>query len=99
MTTDPEEFSQEIHHASPERPVDVIYDAVFRFELETGQITEWNAGAEELYGWRRQDALGRQPHELLKTMHDGRATTSWLRSLSAAAGVGRWSRPLGLATG
>ena len=70
MTTDPEEFSQEIHHASPERPVDVIYDAVFRFELETGQITEWNAGAEELYGWRRQDALGRQPHELLKTMHD-----------------------------
>ncbi len=29
------------------------------------RITYWSDGAEEIYGWRRQDALGKMAHELL----------------------------------
>jgi PAS domain S-box-containing protein len=31
------------------------------------QITHWNRGAQELYGWTADEALGRSPQELLKT--------------------------------
>lgn len=32
-----------------------------------GKIQFWNAGAEALYGWQREEALGRISHELLAT--------------------------------
>jgi PAS domain S-box-containing protein len=32
-----------------------------------GTILFWNSGAESLYGWPRQEALGRKSHELLET--------------------------------
>jgi PAS domain S-box-containing protein len=32
-----------------------------------GTILVWNRGAEELYGWPRQEAIGRQSHELLES--------------------------------
>lgn len=32
-----------------------------------GRITFWSEGAEKLYGWSRQEALGRVSHELLRT--------------------------------
>jgi two-component system CheB/CheR fusion protein len=32
-----------------------------------GRITYWNTGSEQLYGWTRQEALGRVSYELLKT--------------------------------
>ena len=32
-----------------------------------GTIMFWNAGAEALYGWRREEAHGRNCHELLAT--------------------------------
>lgn len=32
-----------------------------------GQIRFWNAGAEALYGWRREEAVGQSSHELLAT--------------------------------
>jgi len=32
-----------------------------------GEIRFWNAGAESLYGWPREEAVGRDLHDLLKT--------------------------------
>jgi PAS domain S-box-containing protein len=32
-----------------------------------GQLLFWNSGAEELYGWQRDEVLGKPIHEILKT--------------------------------
>lgn len=32
-----------------------------------GQILYWTSGAEQLYGWAKDDAIGRQSHDLLQT--------------------------------
>ena len=42
------------------------YDAIFLRD-SANRITLWNQGAERTYGYTQQDALGRSPHELLKT--------------------------------
>lgn len=46
--------------------LDLAYDAIFLLDLD-GTIHLWNRGAETLYGWPRQDALGKVSHELLRT--------------------------------
>jgi PAS domain S-box-containing protein len=48
--------------------IDQSSDALLIWEIE-GVITFWNRGAEQLYGFTRAEALGRVPHELLKTDH------------------------------
>jgi PAS domain S-box-containing protein len=47
--------------------LDLTHDAVFVRDAESGAITFWNQGAEDLYGWRWEEARGRRPHELLCT--------------------------------
>ena len=32
-----------------------------------GTITYWSRGAERLYGWTREEAIGRSSHDLLQT--------------------------------
>jgi PAS domain S-box-containing protein len=43
-----------------------VHEAVFAWEPGSG-ITVWNRGAEELYGYTAQEALGRRSHDLLGT--------------------------------
>ncbi len=44
------------------------FDAIFVWEYD-GPIIFWNHGAEWLYGFARQEAIGQVSHQLLKTMH------------------------------
>jgi PAS domain S-box-containing protein len=46
--------------------LDVTHDGVFARTMDD-VITYWNRGAEELYGWKRDEAVGRVSHELMRT--------------------------------
>jgi PAS domain S-box-containing protein len=48
------------------RLLDFSFNAVVVFDPE-GPITYWNKGAEELYGWTREEAVGQVSHTLLRT--------------------------------
>jgi diguanylate cyclase (GGDEF)-like protein/PAS domain S-box-containing protein len=47
--------------------LDLAHDGILVWGLKTGAVRFWNRGSEELYGWTRDDALGRTPQELLQT--------------------------------
>lgn len=47
--------------------LDLAHDAIFVRDLWSGAVVYWNRGAEELYGFRREEAIGRISHELLRT--------------------------------
>jgi PAS domain S-box-containing protein len=44
------------------------HDAIFVWELSR-TIVYWNRGAEQLYGFSREEAIGRPSHQLLETQH------------------------------
>jgi two-component system, NarL family, sensor kinase len=46
--------------------LDLANDAIFVKGLN-GAISYWNQGAERLYGWTKEEAVGRPSHELLHT--------------------------------
>jgi PAS domain S-box-containing protein len=46
--------------------IDLSHDAIFMRD-SVNRVIFWNKGAEELYGWSSQEALGRISHSLLKT--------------------------------
>ena len=50
--------------------LDQAYDAMFAWEWN-GPITYWNKGAELMYGYTADEAVGRLSHELLRTTHGG----------------------------
>jgi PAS domain S-box-containing protein len=52
--------------AEQARLLDLSSDAIFVRDT-ADRITYWNKGAWELYGYTREEALGRIPHELLRT--------------------------------
>ncbi len=46
--------------------LDLAYDAII-VRAEGDKVAFWSAGAEETYGWTRQEAMGRFTYDLLKT--------------------------------
>ena len=48
------------------RLLDIATEAIIVRDLN-GLITYWNSGAEETYGWAREEAIGRKIHQLLQT--------------------------------
>jgi PAS domain S-box-containing protein len=49
--------------------VDLAFDAMFVRSFRDRAITYWNEGAERLYGWTRDEAIGRQPAALLGSQY------------------------------
>jgi PAS domain S-box-containing protein len=47
--------------------LDLTHDTVFVRDMND-VITYWNRGAEELYGWKRSEAIGNITHQLLQTI-------------------------------
>jgi PAS domain S-box-containing protein len=47
--------------------LDITHDAIFVRDM-SDIITFWNRGAEKLFGWSREQAIGKKSHELLRTV-------------------------------
>ncbi len=47
--------------------LDLTHDSVFVRDMND-VVTYWNRGAEELYGWKREDAVGKTTHQVLHTI-------------------------------
>jgi len=52
------------------RLLDLSFNAVILRD-SNDRVTYWNKGAQELYGWTRDEALGRVTHSLLQTQFPG----------------------------
>jgi PAS domain S-box-containing protein len=46
--------------------LDLTHDTIFVRDMND-VITYWNRGAEELYGWKEEEAIGRTSHQLMQT--------------------------------
>jgi PAS domain S-box-containing protein len=69
--------------------LDQTHDAIFAWDLD-GAISYWNRAAEEIYGYAREEAVGRVSHELLETEAAG-GIDAILDSLKLS---GRWKGEL-----
>jgi PAS domain S-box-containing protein len=47
--------------------LDLTHDSIFVRDMND-VITYWNRGAQELYGWRAEEAIGKPAHRLLQTV-------------------------------
>jgi PAS domain-containing protein len=65
------------------------HDAIFVRNMND-VITYWNRGAQELYGWKAEDAIGKSSHELLRTIFPA--------PLDELRGGGAADRPVGRRT-
>jgi len=45
----------------------MAHDAILVRDFDGGRIEYWNSGAEALYGWTAEQAIGQDPHELFHT--------------------------------
>ena len=65
--------------------LDLAHDTIMVHDME-GRIIFWNQGAEQSYGWSRQEAVGQVSHELLKT----RFPHNLMEITAKLVGEGRW---------
>ena len=49
--------------------LETTHDTIIVFDLD-GRVRFWNHGAEEMYGWSKEDAVGRDLHQMLETRSD-----------------------------
>ena len=69
------------------RLVELSREPIFVWDFDAG-IVDWNRGCEELYGYSRQEAVGKRTEQLLRTM----VPDSTLQQLNGQAGrkPGHW---------
>jgi two-component system CheB/CheR fusion protein len=76
---------QQLRHEK--RLVELSHEPIFMWDLDDG-ILEWNRGCEELYGYKREEALGRRKEELLATEVPGSSFEQLKAKLQAS---GSWT--------
>jgi PAS domain S-box-containing protein len=54
-------------HREQARLLDLTHDSILACDMD-GLVTYWNRGAEELYGWKREEAVGQGARKLLQTV-------------------------------
>jgi PAS domain S-box-containing protein len=69
--------------------LDLTHDSIFVRGMDD-VITYWNHGAEELYGWQRDEAVGKTTHQLLQT----RFPEPLAQINAQLLGTGRWEGEL-----
>ena len=69
--------------------LDLSHEAILVRDLD-GRITFWNSGAEETYGWTKEEALGNIVHSFLKTVWP----VSFDEHMAALTREGRWEGEL-----
>lgn len=57
----------DVTHVTDHSILEFTHDAIIIWEMEGRGIVYWNRAAELLYGYSREDALGKVTHELLQT--------------------------------
>jgi PAS domain S-box-containing protein len=67
--------------------IDLSYEPIFTWHLDD-TIIEWNKGCEQLYGYVRAEAIGKNSHDLLKTEFPLSPTNEYLETLKQ---TGQWS--------
>ncbi|NEV01037.1 PAS domain S-box protein [Bradyrhizobium uaiense] len=69
--------------------LDLTPDAILVLDVDR-VITYWNRGAEKLFGWKRDEAIGKVAHVLLKTVYPAPLG----EILEASGRAGRWEGQL-----
>src|SRR5579872_2970408 len=72
------------------RLLDLAYDAIFAIEVDGHRITYWNAGAERMYGYSREEAAGQVSSELLQTRYPSGIDIAY----GEVSRLGRWEGKL-----
>lgn len=67
--------------------IDLSYEPIFTWHFDDG-IMEWNKGCEQLYGYDRAEAIGKNSRDLLKTEFPSSSTNEYLETLQQ---TGQWS--------
>lgn len=89
--------ASEAHHRERAELLELATEAIIVRDM-SGTIRFWNSGAETLYGWSREEAVGQEMHALLGTVFpDSReatervllSTKSWQGNLTTHAREGR----------
>ena len=77
--------------------LNLTHDTIFVRDMND-IITYWNRGAQELYGWTSEEAIGKRSHDLLKTIFPAPADEQVINRLEAIQAellrMGRWDGEL-----
>lgn len=71
--------------------LDLVHDSIIVRDLD-GRVVQWNSAAEALYGWKREEAVGRDLHDLLRCGDAAQPPASEARLLAEGAWEGELCR-------